>query len=245
MFNLILQIQSSPLMNLPRCLSFSFRSRVSREPALWLLYQPYLWWGQMKRKESGRDLREGLLLPDTELVIDGFWGSANSFATWAFKNSQTRLVRLMHHRHAPLLIIRAVAQNIPVLLTIREPASTVLSVVSRWSHITVSQVLHSYIGFYSKLEPYTTYCVVSTFELTTCYLDRAIQTLNDKFGTDFDLVDIAEANVRFTGKTRERKREMLMKEREKELATSKNTQLLVRANAVYQKFEAVARQTIQ
>lgn len=245
MFKTIWQIQSSPIMNLPRRLSFSVRSRVSREPSLWLLYQPYLWWGQMKRRATGGTLWEGLLLPDTELVIDGFQGSANSFATVAFRRSQTRQVKLMHHRHAATLIIRAVEQDIPVLLTVREPVGTVLSVASRWPHIAPTQILHSYIGFYSKLEPYASRCVVSTLELTTCHLDRVVRAINDRFGTDFDLVDVAQANTKFKPTRNHMRTEPLKQEKRKELATPENTQLIEKAKAVYQKFEAIAQQTVR
>jgi len=67
MFETLGSIKSIPLTNLPRKISFSFRSLVSREPALWLLYQPYLWWGQMKRKTYYGDVEEGIVNPDTEL----------------------------------------------------------------------------------------------------------------------------------------------------------------------------------
>lgn len=228
-----------------RRISFFYRSLVAREPALWLLYQPYLLWGQMKRKAAGHNPREGLLLPDTELVIDGFQGSANSFAVSAFVKSQTQPVQLMHHRHAPVLIIRAIEQKIPVLLTIREPFGTVLSVTSRWSHITVTQALQSYIGFYSKLKPYSSHYVVSTFDLTTQHLDRIIEAVNRNFETHFDLVDMmavkAEQKSKISNHQQLENRQTVRERKKKEFALEKNTRLLQKAQDLYQYFEILAQ----
>ncbi|PSO82370.1 MAG: hypothetical protein BRC44_02650 [Cyanobacteria bacterium QS_4_48_99] len=248
MFETIWKIQSSSLMSLPRQLSFSFRSLVAREPALWILYQPYLWWGQMKRKTYYGDVEEGIVTPDTELVIDGFQGSANSFAVAEFKRSQTRHVKLLHHRHAPVAIIRAIEQGIPVLLTIREPLDTVISLTSRWPHVSANQALKSYIGFYTKLKPYAPYYVVSTFEQTTQHLDRVVQVVNAKFSTNFDLVDSATVNEESRVKARnpeKARRDALKQDKMKELAAAKNAQLLAKANELYRTFEAFAQQTMK
>lgn len=240
-------IQSSPFMNQPRRLSFSFRSLVAREPSLWFLYQPYFWWGQMKRK-AFNDVEEGVLTPQTELVIDGFQGSANSFAVAAFKQSQKQPVKLMHHRHAPIMLMEAAKQGVPILLTIREPVDTVLSVTSRWSYLSVNQVLQSYIGFYSKLEKYTPYFVVSTFELTTQHLDWVVQAINEKFNTNFDLVDMAQVNTKRKAKfssSEKGTRFERKQEKKRELMLEKNTQLLTQANEIYKKFETFAQQTVK
>lgn len=230
------------MLNQLRTISFSFHSLVSREPALWLLYQPYLLWGQMKRKACGHNLTEGLLLPDTELVIDGFPGSANSFAVSAFVKSQTQPVKLMHHRHAPVLILRAIEQKIPVLLTIREPFGTVLSVTSRWPHISVTQALQSYIGFYSKLKPYSYHFIVSTFDLTTQHLDRMIEAVNINFNTHFDLVDMmavkTEQKDKISNYQQLENRQTVRERKKKEFALEKNDRLLKKAQDLYQDFSS-------
>ncbi|NBD16310.1 MAG: hypothetical protein GVY04_09235 [Cyanobacteria bacterium] len=237
------QIPSNPLIAQARRFSFCFRSLVAREPALSFLYQPYLWWGQIKRKAAGHNLEEGLLLPDTQLVIDGFQGSANSFAASAFINSQTQTVKVMHHRHAPFLIIQAIEQKIPVLLTIRQPKETVLSLTSRWPHISINDALRSYIGFYRKLLPYAPNLIVSDFDLTTQHLDCVVQTLNTKYDTNFDRVDIARVNIERNKKTViSSHRKAIKEEKRKEFQLAENIQLLKQAEEVYQEFEKFSRQ---
>jgi hypothetical protein len=249
MFKHIQKIQSSPLMNKPRQLSFSFRSLLAREPALWPLYQPYLWWSKVKLKAEGGYPEERTINPDTELVIDGFQGSANSFATVAFQLSQKRHVRLAHHLHAPTQIMQAIELGIPVWLTIREPVDTVISLTSRWSYVSVIQGLQSYIEFYSKLEPYTANCVISRFDQTTQRLDQVIEVVNAKFGTHFDLVDVARANLECRPKAsdapeKEARREAIKQKKKREIAAAKNAPLLARANHLYQRFEAFSEQQI-
>lgn len=237
------QFPSNPLIAKARRFSFCFRSLVAREPALWFLYQPYLWWGQIKRKAAGHNLEDGLLLPETQIVIDGFQGSANSFAATVFINSQTQPVKVMHHRHAPLLIIKAVEKKIPVLLTIRQPRETVLSLTSRWPHISISDALISYIGFYRKLLPYTSHLVVSNLEFTTQRLDQIIQIINNRYGTNFDMVNNTQINHeknKYTDISSHRNH--LKKEKSKEFQLVKNIQLLKEADAIYEKFEQQAQQ---
>jgi len=240
-------LQSLSLIGQLRQISFSFRSLVAREPRLWIFYQPYLWWGQMKRRlDEPSSAKEGLLLPDTEIVIDGFQGSANSFATAAFKMSQTRPVKLMHHRHAPTMIIQALELGIPVVLTIREPEKAVISLTRRWPHVSVAQALRSYIGFYSKLEPYASQCIISTFALTTQHLDRVIQTVNTRFNTDFDLVNVNQANLARLQNISEKtdKARTIKKIKMNELDNLEDSSLLASANSLYQRYEEISQKAL-
>lgn len=232
------------LINKPRQLSFSFRSLVAREPKLWLFYQPYLAWSKIKLIAVGDDSEERMITSKTELVIDGFQGSANSFATVAFQMSQTRDVKLAHHLHAPIQILQAVEKNVPILLTIREPMGTVLSLVARWPFISVNQGLKSYIGFYQKLEPYGSSYVVSPFEQTTQNLSEIIKLLNNKFDTQFDLINmerVKEARSKVTESPAEKAQRSAIKEQRKlEFTETKNAQLLNEAKNLYQKYESIA-----
>lgn len=243
MFDLVWKLQRSSIMDFPRKLSFSYRSIVSTEPSLQLFYQPYIWWGKLKLNAVGGNPQERVVRPNTELVIDGFQGSANSFATEAFKKNQTRSVELSHHMHSPLQIVKAVKQDIPILVTIRDPIGAVLSLTSRWSHLSVNQGLYSYVRFYSKLEPYADKCVISDFEQTTRNLDRAIEKVNHKYGTNFDLVDVAQANAnykinashKFFAEEDRVNRKLIKQQKKAEFDLPDNAKLLVRAKDIYQK----------
>lgn len=218
---------------------FSWRSLVAREPMLKLFYLPYVIWDRKKFKSLGQNPQERVIEHDTELVIDGFQGSANSFAAYVFQKSQTKYVRIAHHLHSPAQIIEAARRNIPVLLVIREPEKAILSLTSRWSYISVTQGLKGYISFYSKLEPYISHCVVSTFEQTTKNYDRAIAKVNHKFGTQFDIVDMEQANQ---WKPPQGERKQRKQNKQQEFETAVNVELLAKARAIYQIFEQAALQ---
>jgi len=220
--------------------SFSYRSLVAREPSLWLLYQPYLFWGIFKRSKVAKP-RERIVHSKTELVIDGFQGSANSFLTYAFKDSQTSYIELTHHLHSPSQLIQAVKAKIPVILTIREPIGTILSLTRRWPHISANQGLKSYIKFYRKLEPYKQQMVISTFQMTTENPDEVIIQVNSKYGTSFHIIDANKANQdRLLRKQKsQHSREMveeLKKLKREEINLPKNAELLNQAIETYHDF---------
>lgn len=229
---------------------FEYTSFVSRKPALAPFYWPNIWWQQYKiwrsdQEEGGwSSLTECFVDRDTEFVLDGFQGSANSFATDAFQASQNRRVEMAHHMHAPAQIIKAVREEIPALVVLREPVGTVLSVTSRWPYVSVWQALRSYVEFYEKIGPYRNGYVLSTFEDTTQRFGHVIRRVNDYFGTDFDVCEESVETMKIKhgpegmSAAEQRKRTTLKAEKSNELNTPKYTDLLQEARDVYRRMEA-------
>ena len=92
--------------------------------------------------------------PATELVIEGYMRSANTFAVYAFQSAQRRPVALAHHLHAPAQLIRAARRGVPALVLIRDPEDTILSQVQWEPDISMRAALMTYVRFYRALEPY-------------------------------------------------------------------------------------------
>ena len=182
----------STLIDLIKKLKFEYSSLVAQEPRLAPFYRPVVWWQKYKAwyyySDQGATIQECDVDSHTEFILDGFQGSANSFAADAFKQSQKHPVLMAHHMHAPVQIIKGVRRNIPTLVTIREPKGAVLSLTSRWPYVAVRQALRSYIGFYGRFEPHVDDMVLSPFEITTRHLGTAIMAVNKRFRTDFDIV---------------------------------------------------------
>ena len=221
-------------------LKFEFRSRVAREPWLSPLHRLIVWWTQYKMI-GHIDIHECRVGPKTEFVLDGFQGTANSFATRAFKYAQEDFVRIAHHLHSPAQIIEAVQRDIPTLVTLRNPKDAVASVISRWPYVTPQQGLRSYVKFYRKIEPYTGDFVLSPFNQTTQHLDRAFRAVNEQFGTQFDVFEHSEQNVRAIRdpKSLQSDEEMRRQERKSkvknQLAKSRYTAAVREANEVHQR----------
>lgn len=228
-------------------LRFEYRSIVASEPSLALLHRPNIWWQQYKIWRYYRDVggmpKECIVGPHAELVLDGFQGSGNSFAQAAFQHSQPRRVMVVHHLHAPAQIIKAVHLGLPTLVTIREPFDAVVSLTSRWPHISLSQALRSYVRFYEKIAPYTQHYVLSPFDQTTRHLDDVIRAVNSQFGTDFDPFEYTEENMQLLrdpkqlSSDEERERRAVKAQKAEELERPEYRHLLAKAEAVYGSLE--------
>lgn len=141
---------------------------------------------------------------DTEIVIEGFPGSANSFAVTAFQLSQSRQVAIGHHTHKSSQIIFAAEENIPAIVLIREPEKAVLSDLLRSPFLqkirrspksVIKNSLVRYISFYEDILPYWDKFIVADFNTVINNFGSVICKINTKFGTSFEEFDHTEENV--------------------------------------------------
>jgi hypothetical protein len=212
---------------------------------------------RLARKEQAR-----VVTPKTQLVIEGFPRSANSFARVAFNRTQRGKVRIATGLHVPAQVIRAARWRIPTLVLIRRPKDAVLSFAIR-DPISVEQALRYYLSFYETVEGYGDAYVLGTFEEVTGDFGRVIRRLNDRFGTSFSPFYHNERNVEVVLGRVERNskrkfgdahwenkasrpmaaREEAKRELEHELEGPEAGRLLSRAEAVYSRLTAPARRT--
>ena len=129
-----------------------------------------------------RDLR---LTRRTELLIDGYMRSANTYAVFAFRHSNAATVRLAHHLHRPLVFHRAVALGVPALLTVRAPADVMASMAQFAPETSIAGVLDSYRAFYEQLEPVLDDVVVADFADVVADFGAVVRRINARFGTGF------------------------------------------------------------
>ena len=140
---------------------------------------------------------ERVVTPDTQLVIEGFPRSGNSFARRAFvmaQNESFDTTRIAHHLHVPAQVVQAARWQIPTLVLIRRPRDAVLS-FALWDPISVDQALRYYRSFYETVEKYRDAYVLGLFEEITEDFGQVIKRINDKFGTTFALFRHDEVNV--------------------------------------------------
>jgi hypothetical protein len=131
----------------------------------------------------------------TELVLEGFPRSANTFAAVAFQSAQPRPVRLAHHLHARGQILRAVGAGIPAIVLVRDPAEAVASLVMRAPHLTLRDALRGYARFYTPLIRCRDDVVIGRFADVTSDFGRVIDEVNARFGTRFARFEHDDANV--------------------------------------------------
>jgi hypothetical protein len=133
--------------------------------------------------------------PETDLVIDGYFRSANTFAVYAFQLSQERPVRLAHHLHAPAQLIMAARSGIPALLLLRQPRDAILSELL-YDNVALPDALVAYSRFYTSLLRYLDSFVVGEFTQVTSDFGAVIRRLNARFGTSFGEFRHCEATAR-------------------------------------------------
>jgi hypothetical protein len=128
-----------------------------------------------------------LLTRHTELVIEGYWRSANTFSAHAFALAQERPVQLAYHTHAAATVIQAVRWQKPTLVLIRAPLEAITSRLLLHPHVTAAESLREYIWFYQALQAYQHDFVTATFEQITADFGHVIHRVNERFGTPFAL----------------------------------------------------------
>jgi hypothetical protein len=132
---------------------------------------------------------------ETEICIEGFPRSGNTFAVIAFQQAQPDVVSIAHHVHAPGSVIGAVRLRKPALVLIRDPEEAVLSMVIRYPQLSLRQALRGYRRFYAPLVRYGDRVVVGRFEDVIADLGALIREINRRFGTSFREFEPTEANV--------------------------------------------------
>ena len=133
---------------------------------------------------------------NTDIVIEGFPRSANTFAVNAFRLAQDKKLNIAHHKHSVAQIIRAIYLNIPTLLLIRNPQDAVCSFIIREPCISIKKALQYYLDFYQQLVAYQDNLVIAKFETVTTDYAQVIREVNLKFNTKFQVFNNTEYNVK-------------------------------------------------
>jgi hypothetical protein len=123
--------------------------------------------------------------PETELVIEAYPRSANTFSAFAFQTSQPHPVRLAHHLHAPAQIAAAARRGVPILVPVRHPRDCAVSIAIRSPYVSLAHALGAYRRFHEAILPYRDACQVARFEDVTSDFGQVIDAVNARFGTEF------------------------------------------------------------
>jgi hypothetical protein len=171
----------------------------------WLSRYPSLYFPIFRHRDGYQKL---LVSKDTDICIDGFPRSANSFAVGAVEHAQESDITIAHHTHVPAQLLRATDLGIPTIALIRCPVDAVISgralelqiaaVEDRPQppmHVSFVRRLQAWIDFYRCLEPHADRLVIAPFEHVTQDMGVVIDAVNRKFGTSFASFEHPEANL--------------------------------------------------
>ncbi len=173
--------------------AYSVKSSLDRVPVLYVAY--------LRAKYCRRAFGKRIISRDTDLCIEGYNRSANSFAVKVFRDANDSgdcVHKLATHAHASSQVRRALAYRVPTMVLIREPLATVAS--QKALAVQLKQVddamaypaeifLRMYMNFYQRLLPLADQILVVTFEQATSDFSRVIQRLNAKFATSYEAIE--------------------------------------------------------
>lgn len=147
-------------------------------------------WYRAKKKLKGDEIPNDFIINDeTDLVWDGFPGSANSTSGTVIHDLNGRSFQMVNHTHAANVIIRGIKLGKPTAVVTRNPLDSVCSLYRRWSFLSIDFCLDWYIKFHSVLLPYKEQLVVSDFSETTGNLTGVVERINSKFNTSILVPD--------------------------------------------------------
>ncbi|MGI8804978.1 MAG: hypothetical protein ACR2IN_04710 [Thermoleophilaceae bacterium] len=140
------------------------------------------------------NIGERLVTRRTDVCIEGFPRSANTYTVLAFRQWNPGL-RVAHHMHAVFQVRRAVKLGVPCCVLVREPLDAVAStVLMDRERVSDDACFESYVRFHRGLEPLRNGVVVCDFEELVADPSVAVERLNERFGTAFASVPMTRAD---------------------------------------------------
>jgi hypothetical protein len=137
--------------------------------------------GPLSEWRRGEDWRHRkICFPGTELVIDGFPGSGNSFVASSLRDALGDETDAVSHFHHTVQLKRAVAFGVPAVVVVREPRSAASSLKSKQPAIRDAVILLRWIVYH---------------RFVARHLDRLDVFLFDEVVADVDVVRRRSAGV--------------------------------------------------
>lgn len=166
--------------------SFAYRSRRVLRRIREVLGDDPVWLPVVLRATPTGTVRQ--ITEATQIVIEGYPRSGNTFAFFALKHAEAlagREVQIASHVHTPSQVKLAVQLHEPTLLVIREPLDAVVSLLIAAPHVRFASAINEWIHHHEELLPYRDGFVVGTFRQVTSNFGLVTDAVNERFGTSF------------------------------------------------------------
>jgi hypothetical protein len=131
----------------------------------------------------------------TQLVVEGFPRSGNTYAVEAIRHAEQaagREIDISSHVHTPSAVKAAVRGRFPTLVVVRPPADTIVSLLIAAPHVRPVDALDEWIHHHRELWPYRERFVIATFAQVTERTPDVIDRVNVAFGTTFAIEPVTE-----------------------------------------------------
>jgi hypothetical protein len=130
----------------------------------------------------------------TRVCIEGYPRSANSTSARLFQIGNPGC-KIAHHNHSIANVAMAVRWNVPTMILLRNPMDAICSaLISAKTKQPVDELLR-YASYYRYVERHLDAVVMVEFKSVLEDFNRAIERLNQRFGTHFNVIeDLAAAH---------------------------------------------------
>jgi len=98
--------------------------------------RPWLFFPMFRPRSAFNDL---LVTRSSDLCIEDFPRSGNSFAVGAVEHAQSKPIQIAHHTHVPANAMRACEWGIPTLVLLRKPKAAVISGVALGKQVQIEE----------------------------------------------------------------------------------------------------------
>jgi len=148
--------------------------------------------------------KKNIVTNKTDIVIEGYPRSANSFSVKAFKFANGDDYKIATHLHAFQQVIVGVKKKIPTIVLIREPFECIVSYAAfraqkygdgAFIDYNMKWLLQDYVTFYKKLLPYKNKVIIGVFKDVLNDYGIIINKVNQKYNTNFTTFNHTEENV--------------------------------------------------
>lgn len=143
-----------------------------------------------------RDLAGQLVTRKTDLVIEGFPRSGNTFSEMATQLAQgDNMLSIASHLHMPAHVARAVRLKKPCLVVIHRPLQAIASMLVYYNgNYSIRQAIREYIEFYEQTIPFRSKVMFATFKEIREDFGRIMELFNTFFDSHLILFDHTEQN---------------------------------------------------
>lgn len=131
------------------------------------------------------NLRRQRVTSATDVVVDGFPRSANTFVSRAFAELLGGNARISSHTHSPRTVRRAARLGRPCVLLLRPPDDAVASLLTYDRSLTARSAFTAYARFYEPLVPLASDVVVGNFAEVVSSFSGLVARVNEQYGVSF------------------------------------------------------------
>lgn len=158
---------------------FFIQLALGRVPAVYILVARFR---RHKAREDKSPFKKALVSRATDIVIEGYPRSANTFLTVKFMLATKFSYNVAHHYHTPVQVIEGVRNGAVCVVIIRDPIGAIASFLKREPTLSPSLAVAHYSAFYERILPLLDKVAIVTFEQVTqnsgAVIEHLVQVLD-------------------------------------------------------------------